>query len=775
MNVFELFGKISIDASGAKAAISETTSFASEASSKLSSVASGVGTVVSKVGSVVGSVVTTAAQVTTAAVGVASAGVAALTKSAVENYAEYEQLVGGVETLFKDSASTVQWYALNAYKTAGMNANEYMDTVTSFSASLLQGLGGDTAKAAEYANTAITDMSDNANKMGTSISMIQNAYQGFAKQNYTMLDNLKLGYGGTASEMARLINDSGVLGDAVEVTAETINEVSFDKIIEAIHVMQEEMGIAGTTAKEASETISGSLASAKSAWQNLVGALANDQADLEYFVNNFVDSVATAAKNILPRIETALGGVGTLVEKLAPVISEAIPTLITEVLPDLIDAGFSVLEGVVTGIIEAIPDLVEQAPVLIEEFLDAIGDAAYLLWDAGETLIEEIGTAISEEGPEILEDAVDDLLEFLGEKLGASDESIESFKRVLEVAWETIGEIFESIKTAIDDVATACEDADVTWSDVWNGCATVIEEAGQTICLAIEAISGAVAWLVTEVTTDGTALNTAWNTLKETVSTASTVIQDALQFVVDVLNGDWAAAWEDTKRLTEDSATGIEEIVIARWGSMALKSYQVGYQIGLQLRENFEKAKEWALEKFDQMKAGISVIMEAAKTKVKSVLDSIKNFFATASWSLPKLKLPHLTISGSFSLNPPSVPSFSVEWYKKAMNNPMILESATAFGINSKGQIMAGGEAGDEVVSGKDTLMEMIAQVVASRNDDLVEMMARIYELLSLFMPQIIDGMEREMVLDSGVLVGQLTPAIDRKLGTISKYKARGN
>lgn len=575
--------------------------------------------------------------------------------------------------------------------------------------------------------------------------------------------------------MARLVNDSGVLGDAVEVTAETINEVSFDKIIEAIHVMQEEMGIAGTTAKEASETISGSLASAKSAWQNLVGALANDQADLEYFVNNFVDSVATAAKNILPRIETALGGVGTLVEKLAPVISEAIPTLITEVLPDLIDAGFSVLEGVVTGIIEAIPDLVEQAPVLIEEFLDAIGDAAYLLWDAGETLIEEIGTAISEEGPEILEDAVDDLLEFLGEKLGASDESIESFKRVLEVAWETIGEIFESIKTAIDDVVTACEDADVTWSDVWNGCATVIEEAGQTICLAIEAISGAVAWLVTEVTTDGTALNTAWNTLKETVSTASTVIQDALQLVVDVLNGDWAAAWEDTKRLTEDSATGIEEIVIARWGSMALKSYQVGYQIGLQLRENFEKAKEWALEKFDQMKAGISVIMEAAKTKVKSVLDSIKNFFATASWSLPKLKLPHLTISGSFSLNPPSVPSFSVEWYKKAMNNPMILESATAFGINSKGQIMAGGEAGDEVVSGKDTLMEMIAQVVASRNDDLVEMMARIYELLSLFMPQIIYGMEREMVLDSGVLVGQLTPAIDRKLGTISKYKARGN
>ena len=176
----------------------------------------------------------------------AASGVAFLTKSSLEQYAEYEQLVGGVETLFKQSADIVQQYADNAYKTAGMSSNEYMDTVTSFSASLLQGLGGDTAKAAEVANQAITDMSDNANKMGTSMQMIQNAYQGFAKQNYTMLDNLKLGYGGTQEEMARLINDSGVLGDAFVATANNINEVSFDKIIEAIHVVQTNMGVTGT-------------------------------------------------------------------------------------------------------------------------------------------------------------------------------------------------------------------------------------------------------------------------------------------------------------------------------------------------------------------------------------------------------------------------------------------------------------------------------------------------------------------------------------------------
>ena len=170
----------------------------------------------------------TAAKVGTAAVGAAAAGIVALSKSAVENYAAYEQLVGGVETLFGTSADKVQEYASNAYKTAGLSANEYMETVTSFSASLLQSLGGDTEAAAEYADRAIVSMSDNANKMGTSMEMIQNAYQGFAKQNYTMLDNLKLGYGGTQSEMARLINDSGVLGESVKVTAETVKNVPFD-------------------------------------------------------------------------------------------------------------------------------------------------------------------------------------------------------------------------------------------------------------------------------------------------------------------------------------------------------------------------------------------------------------------------------------------------------------------------------------------------------------------------------------------------------------------
>jgi len=237
-------------------------------------------------------------------------------KQAVSSQAEYEQLVGGVETLFKDSAKEVQHYADIAYKTAGMSANQYMETVTSFSASLLQGLNGDTAKAAKIADMAIIDMSDNANKMGTSMEMISNAYQGFAKDNYTMLDNLKLGYGGTQEEAARLINDTKVMGEAFKATAKNVKDVPFDKFLEAIHKVQENMGITGTTAKEASDTISGSVASMKSAWQNLLTGIANSQLDRKQLVKNFTDSIKTAAKNLIPTVKETIKGLVETAESL---------------------------------------------------------------------------------------------------------------------------------------------------------------------------------------------------------------------------------------------------------------------------------------------------------------------------------------------------------------------------------------------------------------------------------------------------------------------------
>lgn len=259
--------------------------------------------------------VSAAKKTVTAMAAVGTALGTAVTHS-VMAYADREQLIGGVETLFKDSAGTVQKYANDAYKTAGLSANEYMETVTGFSASLLQSLGGDTEKAASYGNLAITDMSDNANKMGTSMDLIQNAYQGFAKQNYTMLDNLKLGYGGTQEEMKRLLDD------AEKLAGKEFNLSSYADVIEAIHVIQDSMGITGTTAKEAEKTISGSLASMKSAWNNLLPAFVEGGDSLDQCITNLISSTKTFAGNLIPAIDGALsnilgrlGSVGASIQK----------------------------------------------------------------------------------------------------------------------------------------------------------------------------------------------------------------------------------------------------------------------------------------------------------------------------------------------------------------------------------------------------------------------------------------------------------------------------
>lgn len=342
----------------------------------------------------------TAAKIGATAVTAAAAGVAALTKGAIENYAEYEQLVGGVETLFKNSADTVQQYAANAYKTAGLSANEYMNTVTSFSASLLQSLGGDTQAAADYADMAITDMSDNANKMGTDMAMIQNAYSGFAKQNYTLLDNLKLGYGGTKTEMERL------LADATAISGIKYDISSYADVVEAIHVIQEEMGIAGTTAKEANETISGSLASAKSAWENLLTGVADDNADFGQLVDNFVESVGVAANNIIPRIDTALQGAGKLVEELVPVLMDKIPVLINSTLPSLIQSGLNIVLALVQGITQNLPSLVAMGVDMLLMIIDGLIEAIPQLIDAMPEIITAIVVTLGENAPQIMQSGV---------------------------------------------------------------------------------------------------------------------------------------------------------------------------------------------------------------------------------------------------------------------------------------------------------------------------------------------------------------------------------
>lgn len=298
-----------------------------------------------------------------------------LGKQSIESFAEYEQLIGGVETLFKESSGTVEDYANNAYKTAGLSANEYMETVTAFSASLLQSLNGDTAKSAEVADMAITDMADNANKMGTSMESIQNAYQGFAKQNYTMLDNLKLGYGGTKTEMERLLQDATAIS-GVEYDISNLNDV-----YQAIHVIQGELGITGTTAKEASSTIQGSLNSMKSAGQNLLTGMADENADFGELINNFIDSVLTVGDNLLPRIQTVIQGLGELVSglltTLVPEILNTIPQMILDMLPTLvatIETTVQSINAVLPQIAQAISELLPQILTTLVEMLPSIAD-----------------------------------------------------------------------------------------------------------------------------------------------------------------------------------------------------------------------------------------------------------------------------------------------------------------------------------------------------------------------------------------------------------------
>ena len=405
MNLFELFVKIGVD---------------DQASSNISKITKGLGNGLK-----------TAAKVGTAAVGAAAAGIVALTKSAVENYAEYEQLVGGVETLFGTSADKVQEYASNAYKTAGLSANEYMETVTSFSASLLQSLGGDTEAAAEYADRAVTDMSDNANKMGTSMEMIQNAYQGFAKQNYTMLDNLKLGYGGTKEEMARLIKEAAAMTDVQKELGIAVDatDMSFGNIVNAISVVQKNMKITGTTADEAGRTIAGSVQSMKSAWTNLVTGLADGNADIGKLVDNLVTTIVGDGTennlgvlgNVMPAVKTALSGASRLVSELLPKIVQEIPSIINDNLPILAEAAISIIQSLADGISQNQEKLVTTAFSVINTLVTGLLALLPDIIETGLNLVIALAKGIAENLDTLMPAVVDTIMKIV-EILTAPDQ-----------------------------------------------------------------------------------------------------------------------------------------------------------------------------------------------------------------------------------------------------------------------------------------------------------------------------------------------------------------
>ena len=402
------------------------------------------------------------------------AGIGAAIKESIEAGAELQQSIGGIETLFKDNADTVKQYAADAYKTAGLSANDYMQSVTGFSASLLQGLGGDTAKAAEVANMALVDMSDNANKMGSDMGSIQNAYQGFAKQNYTMLDNLKLGYGGTKSEMERLLKD-----------AEKFSGVKYDidnlsDVYNAIHVIQGELDITGTTAKEASTTISGSMDSMKSSFQNVLADLALGN-DLSASMQGLGDSIAAVAQNIIPVITNIITSVPTLlvalIPQLIPIVisgaqqlvqglidgfSQALPaisgistqipdgviTAISTGLPSILQKGVEVITNVANGILQNLPSLISAAGNILGQLLNAFLAGLPGMLDAGVKLVGNIGTGLLQNGPKVLA-AIGSVIAQLLSTI------VSHLPELLQKGIELIGQLAAGIIEAIPKIALA--------------------------------------------------------------------------------------------------------------------------------------------------------------------------------------------------------------------------------------------------------------------------------------------------------------------------------
>lgn len=399
-------------------------------------------------------------EISLAAAGAATAAIAALSKSAIECYGDYEQLIGGVETLFKDSADVIKEYSEEAFRTVGMSANEYMETVTGFAASLISSMGNDTEAAAEKANTALSDMSDNANKMGSDLESIKNAYSGFSKQNYTMLDNLKIGYGGTKSEMERLLADAEKLQKSKGIDV-SYDISSFADIVDAIHVIQTEMDITGTTAKEASSTIQGSISAAKAAWQNLLTGMSDPTQDFDKLLNDVVESVVTVSDNLAPRIMAVLPTMATGITELTENLLPLIPETVEQMLPSVIDGANSIVSALLNTLSAfadtAIPIVTENADEIIGTLISGIVSAAPNLAGSAAQLCTSIAEAILSNA-DIITEGASDIVTALADGISDNLDSlvpsaIDAALTVAETILENADKLSEAAASLIDGLA----------------------------------------------------------------------------------------------------------------------------------------------------------------------------------------------------------------------------------------------------------------------------------------------------------------------------------
>lgn len=738
--------------------MNESMKDATNSASKMSSVMKGIGSSAIKVGK--GLAVAGAA---------AATAVTALVSKSVGAFADYEQLTGGVETLFGAGGRSVEEYAQSvgksvsdiqgkydslmsaqnvvlenankAYMTAGMSANEYMDTVTGFSASLISSLGGDTNKAADYANSALVDMSDNANKMGTDMESIKNAYQGFAKQNYTMLDNLKLGYGGTQEEMKRL------LSDAEKLTGQRYNISSFADITQAIHAIQTQMDITGTTAKEASTTISGSWGSLKAAFQNVLVGLTTGGDMFDQSLDALINTAVTFGQNIIPAIKGALSGVGYLIEGLAPVIGETIPPLINDLAPTLANSAVSLISSLVNGLTQnatqfseclsnmiivavagistVVPQLLDAASKIVSNLMQGLTNSMPQIVNGAVTLIEGLVNGLVNNIPLLIMGAVQ-LVASLANGLIANlpriiDAGVNLITGIVSASYSMMPQIIQNGMQLVVNLAVGLVRAipqliaalpritgaivkgfkSVNWFDLGLQLIKSIWEGIKSI--------GSEMWNgVKEKTSE------LWGGVKNVVSEKLNNIKSAYDAHGGGLKGATFAAIEGVKEYYRTGYDAINQLTGGKLGEVVNAVGEKMEVVKGKFSEAFGNVKNTVMTIFENIKNGITEKISAAVNKVKEIFGSIADKVSEV-WGKIKgiIKAPKIVQKGTVSIAGVStpIPKLGLEWNAKGG----IMTRPTAFGY-ANGKVQMGGEAGAEAILPLRTFWNNLSQYIAESN-----------------------------------------------------------
>jgi len=633
---------------------------------------------------------------------VAAAGIGATIvkgiSAAVKEGAALEQSLGGVETLFKENADIVIKNASQAYRTAGMSANEYMENVTSFSASLLQSLGGDTEAAAKSADMALTDMSDNANKFGTDMDRITDAYQGFAKQNYTMLDNLKLGYGGTKTEMERL------LADAEKISGVHYDISNLDDVYQAIHVIQEDLGVTGTTAEEASKTLSGSFASMKAAGKDFLGNLALGE-DIGPSLNALISSTSTFLfENLFPAI-------GNIIKQLP----SAIKTFITESGPDLAESALEFLKSIGQGIVDNAPILFEKISEALSNAIDKVSEwDATATGEAGQGIMSKIGQALQDHFPEIMK-AIGIILGKLALLL------LQSLPKILTVIGMLLGKLGLFLLQKLGQLALLIPQAilkllSLLWGVITDAAVAAWEGIKTAIMVPINAVKNLIMAIWNGIKIF---LQTLWNGIKVVAQTLwnviKTVITAPVQLVWNIIKTVWNAiktflsnAWNGIKNTASTVWEAIKSKIITPIQNAWDKLTSIVDSVKQTLSDAWNSVKSTAESMWESIKSAITEPIETAKETISGIVEKIKGFFpiSIGKWldNLPSisLKTTEKTILGKTVTIPTGF-----EWNAKAMNQPYMFSNATLFGA---------GEAGDEILYGRSALMRDISKAVSGSN-----------------------------------------------------------